>query len=451
MDIIRLIGDCLNVGCGVRSILRALFDSATQFTHGNARAASILKILIQDAIIRQNVFVILDVFIASCDECFSEGAHGFSKEAASIEWDRFQARATGTNLYEVACELTDAFIKKVNDPTIDSTTVWFNRQMAFELHERYVKVIENDLENKDRGEENKTYYTQIYEKAKTLVAADRLRDGELSIIELARVEMTSFENSHAAYWARQTRRSDPPRVNALPGPSSLPYLPLPYVQPPSHAAPPLPHAAPPLPYVAPPRQPPPPPPLPPHTPPANPNATAGRHPYPNQPPPPRVPPPDDIHIPENFPFSKWTSANWKLIRFIPSKAIDPPVNALQNAAFASAMKLLQPADRQRSAARVAPFDHPKGTPWLADSCAFCYNRPLADANSPPDMLWKMGTGNGAHNPIICSATIRYVCASARWAPARFPSPTSSRTFSTPCCSSNVSFLHVTFPHSVSRK
>lgn len=95
----------------------------------------------------------LDVFLLMCDECFAKGAIRFSKEAASIEWDRLVSRGAGTDLLEVARDLTTAFTKKNNDPNITEITLWDHPAMAHEVTERFKKIILHDLEDPQRGVE----------------------------------------------------------------------------------------------------------------------------------------------------------------------------------------------------------------------------------------------------------------------------------------------------------
>jgi hypothetical protein len=36
-------------------------------------------------------------------------------------------------------------------------------------------------------------------------------------------------------------------------------------------------------------------------------------------------------------------------------------------------------------------------------------RPRAPPSTPLEDAWKYGTGDGAHNPIVCASYIRYLC------------------------------------------
>lgn len=56
-------------------------------------------------------------------------------------------------------------------------------------------------------------------------------------------------------------------------------------------------------------------------------------------------------------------------------------------------------------------DVPRGvTQWTNENgCAYCAFRPLPPANVAPADAYKYGTGDGAHNPVVCQPFIRYLC------------------------------------------
>jgi hypothetical protein len=50
------------------------------------------------------------------------------------------------------------------------------------------------------------------------------------------------------------------------------------------------------------------------------------------------------------------------------------------------------------------------TSWTNESCCAYYAfRPRAPPDTPTEGERKYGTGNGAHNPIVCQSFIRYLC------------------------------------------
>jgi hypothetical protein len=57
---------------------------------------------------------------------------------------------------------------------------------------------------------------------------------------------------------------------------------------------------------------------------------------------------------------------------------------------------------------IPPLD--SGAAWTNENgCAYCAFRPLALPGTPKKDEWKYGTGDGAHNLVVCQSFIRYLC------------------------------------------
>ena len=75
---------------------------------------------------------------------FASGSKLYSKDSRSADWERTTARLPGEDVITLATRVTEAYVKKVSDPEVDTVTVWNTSIHAHQIYECFVTCLNND-------------------------------------------------------------------------------------------------------------------------------------------------------------------------------------------------------------------------------------------------------------------------------------------------------------------
>jgi hypothetical protein len=199
----------LNFGCGSQDIFSHLLVSVSNDTNGNPKVKAFLEDLIDDHNICRNPLLACDVLLRQCNQSFSNGATGYSRESSSIKWDHLKARPEGIDSMQLAQMVIRAYLQKQGDLTGVTMSNVNNLPAARqEIAERqYICLLNHS--NKARGEENSMKFKEYVALANVLVA-----HGQpaylASILHTAKFYLHPFGKSRASlYKSAALEKADP--------------------------------------------------------------------------------------------------------------------------------------------------------------------------------------------------------------------------------------------------
>lgn len=404
----------IRLGCDANDIFRALEQSTQQAATGCHRIEAYVRAVLGCERLMCVPALACDTFMYQCDMAFSRGVEGFSRDAASMQWSRMRSRPPGSDLVELDRELTTAFVQKLDDKAITVSNVWDYPAHQHEINSRMIEILDNDLSNPARGSDNAMAYSQELEERRSAVNAGRQPSSILSCVEICNHKLNPYEQSRSRLHAG---RSQPPQgINAAMSPAApqtSSYARLP----PSHSSA-LGSASTSASTST--------------TPPAQPTDASyanlpaagggggggGTRPG-NERPTNGARAREASHpnhgggLPPYANADTWTGPLWKRVRFNPqrTKSIlcsDGKTPLHENAAFLAAYARVYPSSAAMTHADLTDPHSDNGF-WRPGSCAFCTHRPRPPPGTPADQQWRYGTGDGAHNPIICQNVARFIC------------------------------------------
>lgn len=396
----------MRVGATAEDILRAAEHASQNPTTGCPRVESYIRTVLGDPTLLVSPMLACDVLMLLCDTRFSKGVDGFSRDASSMLWGRLLSRPTGSDLVELARDLTSAYVQKIDDNSITVANVCDYPSHMHDICVRFAQVLRHDEANPARGKDVAVVFEQELAERKSAVDAGVMPQTALSIIDICELKLNPYEESHAQL---HTTALEALRVNAAMPPA---YTPLTSTHtPPTHASPPVP-PAPPVP---------PGPPVPPVPTDAsyallgtsaprgltNTNGARAR---------PAARPSHGNGLPKyakTQPTDVWTEAFWGRVRTNPQRmhsliCNDGKTLYKDNPALLAAWAKVFPTDASMTIPNLTKPESVSGY-WGPGSCAYCTFRPRAPPGTAADQQWRYGTGDGAHSPIICQNLARFIC------------------------------------------
>jgi hypothetical protein len=441
LQFIRNIESALLIGCESMEIFRALIASASDDAAGNPKLMAFLLDLVEDYALNRNSPLACDVLMRKADHSFSIGAAGYSQESASIAWDRMFERPEGVDSVEASKTLTRAFVQRQGDKAgINVRTVWEHANMAHDINDRFIQVLTNDLASRARGLDNSMKFKELLAAARIRVQNGEARPHEASCVHICQNFLGPYEESRASLYkksqiqenSKQTRGVNNVKWQTPENASTQSKLPSDgsdltamvaalqsqfntlqttmrtQLQEPRQTPTPL---------------------QTPSTPPAAPNdyrrvpapssysraqdQTTADSPYPTvsiafpfRPPRRNCSYPSGGQgLPANSGSTEWNADLWGRARarfYSYGKYAAHPV-------VSRALAHCRPCDATMTKPRVDDLRRDV-TQWTNETgCAYCAFRPLAPPNTALADEWKYGTGDGAHNPVVCKPYIRYLC------------------------------------------
>jgi hypothetical protein len=360
------------------------------------------------------------VLLRKCDATFAANVPGFAKDSASMEWDRLVAREAGSDLLELSKNLVRAYVRKMGDAKVDATTVWDHPNMSHDINQRFESIIRNDKVDAARGVDNATKFGECLAKTRFRVENHELPRSALSCVNLCQRYLSPYEQARAgqqqasvttvaavtppATTSKSTKTSKVAKAASNPVDTTASMVAA--VQAAvaealksqnnnsnrkatgadNRRAPPPPtnySASSPLPDALLDR-------------PLGKSTSSRRQ---------CDPPPNGLGLPADSGLSEWDPGSWSRARArfwqISRYAGHPALRA--------ALTRCRPSDATMTAPRLDDLDRDVKEWTDANGCAYCAFRPRAPSGTPEADLWKYGTGDGAHNPVVCQPYIRFLC------------------------------------------
>jgi hypothetical protein len=149
-----------------------------------------------DGALERHPLLHADVLLFKLDTSFASGSKLYSKDSRSADWERTTSRLPGEDVITCATRVTEAFVKKVSDPEINTVTVWNTSIYAHQIHERFVDCLFNDPSGPpERGPDTAQRFMFFWNKKQQQIAQGQLDSSALNIIEVALRELEPHESS----------------------------------------------------------------------------------------------------------------------------------------------------------------------------------------------------------------------------------------------------------------
>jgi hypothetical protein len=174
--------------------LKTLFEDPVD---GYPRLVNYFKAALQNDVLIEYPLLHVDVLFYDISVSYATGSLEFDTNAYDKEWHQTTSRRLGEDLITLAIRVTDAYILKLNNPTINATTVWRTGSYRHDINLRFGECVLNDETNRTRGEKN-------YDKWVTAIAQ---LDAEFELGEfsdpmnftcdrIAAIQLIPYENAH---------------------------------------------------------------------------------------------------------------------------------------------------------------------------------------------------------------------------------------------------------------
>ena len=131
--------------------LRAMDLIYSSDLDGHPRIHQYITSAMTDRVLIHHPLLHAEVLRFKLDTSFAAGSKLYSKETRTAEWERTTERLPGEDIVTLATRVAEAYLKKLNDPSLDMVTVWACTWAAREICERFYNCILADPINKERG------------------------------------------------------------------------------------------------------------------------------------------------------------------------------------------------------------------------------------------------------------------------------------------------------------
>jgi hypothetical protein len=152
---------------------------------GHPRINQYIMSAMADRVLINHPLLHADVLRFKLDSSFAAGSQLYSKESRIADWERATARLPGEDVVTLAIRVTEAYIKKVSDPKVDTITVWESRSAANEIKERFNACLLDDPVSRERGLATTYELDTEWGKISHRVLQGDARRSDLSIITIA--------------------------------------------------------------------------------------------------------------------------------------------------------------------------------------------------------------------------------------------------------------------------
>ena len=181
--------------------LRAMSLVYSGPTDGHPRINQYIESAMTDRALVLHPLLHADVLLFKLDTSFASGSRLYSKDSRAADWERTTERLPGEDVVTLATRITEAYVKKVSDPKIDSVSVWSTAIYAAEIYERFVRCLNNDPTGPpERGTDTHIAFMTIYGKTRQQIAQGERDASSLNIIEIAMSELEPRESARIALY-----------------------------------------------------------------------------------------------------------------------------------------------------------------------------------------------------------------------------------------------------------
>ena len=176
--------------------LRAMSLVYSDPTDGHPRIKQYIESAMTDRALVAHPLLHADVLIFKLDQSFASGSKLYSKDSRAADWERTTARLPGEDVITLATRVTEAYVKKVSDPEVDTVTVWNTSIHAHQIYECFVTCLNNDPSGPPgRGADTCERFMFSWNKTQQQIARGQRESWALNIIEMALMELEPHESS----------------------------------------------------------------------------------------------------------------------------------------------------------------------------------------------------------------------------------------------------------------
>jgi len=136
-----------------------------------------------------------DLLIYQLDLSYSNGSLKYSYDSVTVDWERAFSRLPGEDPVTLAQRVTNAFLRKLNDPNINDVSVWSHSSLAHSINARYAECLLNDDSDPSRGILNHSEFMKAWARVKLDIACNKVTAEELSCERLAAYHIVTSETS----------------------------------------------------------------------------------------------------------------------------------------------------------------------------------------------------------------------------------------------------------------
>ena len=176
--------------------LRAMSLVYSDPTDGHPRINQYIESAMTDRALVAQPLLHADVLVFKLDTSFASGSKLYSKDSRAADWERTTSWLPGEDLITLATRITEAYVKKVSDPKVNTVTVWNTPIYAHQIHECFVDCLNNDpFGPPERGPDTAQRFMFFWNKKQQQIAQGQLDSSALNIIEVALRELEPHESS----------------------------------------------------------------------------------------------------------------------------------------------------------------------------------------------------------------------------------------------------------------
>jgi len=182
--------------------LRAMSLVYSDPTVGHPRINQYIESAMNDRALVAHPLLHADVLIFRLDVSFASGSKLYSKDSRLAEWERTTSRLAGEDVITFATRITEAFVRRVGDPEVDTVTVWNTPIYAAQIHDRFVECLYDDpFGPPERGPDTAQRFMVVWNTMKQKVDRGQLEPSALNLIEIALAELEPHESSHISFFS----------------------------------------------------------------------------------------------------------------------------------------------------------------------------------------------------------------------------------------------------------
>jgi hypothetical protein len=177
--------------------LRAMDLIYSNPEHGHPRVSQYISSALTDRVLLRRPLLHAEVIRFKLDTSFSDGSPLYSKESYIADWERATSRLPGEDVVTLATRITEAYLKKVNDPKVDAITVWTSGYHAREISARFTTCILADPVTLERGSATNYEFERLWGCINERLQRGAAHPHELNIITIAETQLRHHEAAAA--------------------------------------------------------------------------------------------------------------------------------------------------------------------------------------------------------------------------------------------------------------
>jgi hypothetical protein len=185
----------LVVGLSWPEILVRLSSTYSDSISGYPRLVNYVNNALEAEALLKYPLLHADLLIYQLDLSYSNGSLKYSYDSVTVDWERAFSRLPGEDPVTLAQRVTNAFLRKLNDPSINDVSVWSHSSLAHSINARYAECLLNDDSDPSRGILNHSEFMKAWARVKLDIACNKVTAEELSCERLAAYHIVTSETS----------------------------------------------------------------------------------------------------------------------------------------------------------------------------------------------------------------------------------------------------------------